>query len=127
MNQPTPTSPSGMADQAERKPGNTQMTGKPAFGFLLGGTTLGIFIGCVLLCAGAKSPEVILILLSIIGAIIGGILEALWPNKVLHKSHVPRTSPLKTALSNYECNRCGEIFPPDPVTCPMCGHTEKRK
>ncbi len=134
MSQPS-TSPPGSAGRSpsappaptEPKANIPRTPGKPAFGFLLGGTTLGIFIGCVLLCAGARPPEVIIILLSIVGAVIGGVLESIWPANSPRTPPAPRKIPFKAALSHHECHRCGEVFTPPPITCPMCGHTDKRE
>jgi hypothetical protein len=99
---------------------------RPAFGFLLGGTTLGIFFGCILLCAGAGPPEVVIILLAIFGAVTGGLLEALWPKPAL----IPKPKRVETkpqpGNSRHECRRCGEMFSPAPVVCPMCGHSENK-
>lgn len=97
---------------------------RPGFGFLLGGTTLGIFFGCLLLCAGATPPDLILMVLSICGAITGGFLEAFWPKQwPAPKPSRGKRSKQKSA-GVHECRRCGEVFEPDPIVCPMCGDSE---
>lgn len=121
---------------------------RPGFGFLLGGTTLGILFGCVLLCAGASPPHVIIIVLSICGAITGGLLESLWPKPIPQPK--PRSAPRQKSVdkismspfregeaspsiqrgkrdSQHECQRCGEVFEPSPIVCPMCGHSGKNR
>jgi hypothetical protein len=111
---------------------------------------LGVFFGCLLLCAGASPPQVIIVVLSICGAITGGILESLWPKPSSQSSeahaqitktqgHDISISPFrdKTAVApsrptiagskrDYECQRCGEVFAPGPIICPMCGGEQSR-
>ena len=141
MKQSDPISPlfhTGESPQSSPPPA------RPVFGFLLGGTTLGIFFGCLLLCAGAGPASVILILLSTLGAFTGGILESFWPKeKESHRRprqgryHDISVSPFRDdrnfapiperptrSKSHRECDRCGEAFEPR-ITCPMCGHSEK--
>ena len=118
MNETSRSASTGAAEP----PAHPQPPPRPAFGFLLGGTTLGIFFGCLLLCAGATPPHVIIVILSICGAITGGFLETLWPKN--WPETPPTTSPkpkLRTGRSEHECQRCGEVFEPGPVICPMCG------
>ena len=124
---------------------SSQPPPRPGFGFLLGGTTLGILFGCVLLCAGASPPHVIIIILAICGAVTGGLLESLWP-KQWPSTQGRKSSPYNDisespfreererggarsrslhSESHHECRRCGEVFEPSPVICPMCGHAEK--
>jgi hypothetical protein len=110
---------------------------------------LGIFFGCALLCAGASPPHLILIVLSICGAVTGGIMESLWPKPLpARDEHPPQAKKIKyhdisvspfredrdstspparkiKSETNHECQRCGEVFPPLPVVCPMCGHSEQ--
>jgi hypothetical protein len=140
-----PLSPLHMTEVAQSSPAPP----RPTFGFLLGGTTLGIFFGLILLCAGAGPPSLVLILLAILGAITGGIIESLWPKSLRAPGKLPsgtrkyndisvspfRDNPGTTAprdkptppKRNHECHRCGEVFEPSPVICPMCGHSEERR
>lgn len=148
MNESSPVTASEV-DEVRSPP---QPPPRPGFGFLLGGTTLGIFFGCVLLCAGASPPHVIIIVLSICGAITGGLLESLWPKPVPVSKRQSATarqsgqsgnlqSPFGDQGTNasrptikhgkshaqHECQSCGEVFDPSPVICPMCGHTDKNR
>ena len=131
----------------EELPNSPQSPVPPTFGFLLGGTTLGIFFGCILLCAGAGPASVILILLATFGAFTGGILESFWPKPASGRERRSRKSPPSgytdisvspfrderdlarprtgrvAPTSQHECDRCGELFDPF-ITCPMCGHRE---
>ncbi len=113
--------------QWSQEPAPIQVPARPAFGFLLGGTTLGIFCGCILLCAGAGPPEVIIILLAIFGAFTGGLLESLWPKPLPIPKPTGKENREQIAKTRHECRRCGELFTPAPIVCPMCGHAENIK